>query len=128
MSMIPGSLFQQNFSILKALFSDYYEELAAANTPDAAASSSDRAGSVGLLGMAAGLAFMAGPLTGATVLKTYEQATWAAMVCTIISGLLILQLPTASKPLSISQPSHLRLEFGSFSMFQQPDLRLQFSS
>ena len=90
-SMIPGALFQQNFNILKALFSDYNDAIAKESSGES--ESTDRAASVGLLGMAAGLAFMAGPLAGATVLSTYEQATWAAMIATVISLLLIVQLP-----------------------------------
>ena len=67
-SMIPGALFQQNFNILKALLSDLQDE---------GISPSERAGAVGKLGMAAGLAFMLGPLAGATILKTFELANAA---------------------------------------------------
>jgi hypothetical protein len=90
-SMIPGALFQQNFDILKALFSDYHDTVAEESSSES--KPSDRAASVGLLGMAVGLAFMAGPLAGATILSTYEQATWVAMVATAISFVLIVQLP-----------------------------------
>ena len=90
-SMIPGALFQQNFNIVKALLSDYHDAIA--NESSVESESTDRAASVGILGMAAGLAFMAGPLAGATVLSTYEQATWVAVIATVTSLLLIVQLP-----------------------------------
>eukprot|EP00978_Attheya_sp_CCMP212_P027867 scaffold94500_cov63-Attheya_sp.AAC.3 len=74
LAMIPGALLQQNFSVLKALFADYHEALHLARTnstlkADAASldDASARAGSVGKLGMTVGLAFMVGPLLGATV-------------------------------------------------------------
>lgn len=92
LSMIPGALFQQNFSILKALLSDF------------STSDSDRTSSVGMLGMAVGLAFMAGPLTGATLLKNYEQANGLGIVFCILSGVMITMLPTPTfiKPTSKS--------------------------
>lgn len=95
LSMIPGALFQQNFNVLKALFSDYHDGVA--EEESISEKKQDRAASVGLLGMAAGLAFMAGPLVGATVLSTFEQATWVAMIATVVSLLLILRLPQSKR-------------------------------
>jgi MFS family permease len=90
-SMIPGALFQQNFEIFKALFSGYHDAVGT-STP------AERAASVGMLGMAAGLAFMAGPLAGATVLKTYEQANAMGMVAIVMSAALIYRLPKPTVP------------------------------
>ena len=86
LSMIPGALLQQNFDIFKALFSDYHDAVGT-STP------AERASSVGMLGMAVGLAFMAGPLAGATVLNTYEQANAAGIIAIVLSGVLIYKLP-----------------------------------
>jgi hypothetical protein len=91
-SMIPGALFQQNFEIFKALFSSSHDAVGT-STP------AERAASVGMLGMAAGLAFMAGPLAGATVLKTYEQANAMGMVAIVMSAALIYQLPKPTVPM-----------------------------
>lgn len=87
-SMIPGALFQQNFNILKALLSDLQDE---------GISPSERAGAVGKLGMAAGLAFMLGPLAGATILKTFELANAAGMLCVLASIAIDLTLPNPSR-------------------------------
>lgn len=95
LSMIPGALFQQNFNILKALLSDLHSSAAAAASGDN--KTSDRASAVGMLGMAAGLAFMAGPLTGATVLKTFEQANGVGMLFAVASLGIIWLLPTPSR-------------------------------
>jgi DHA1 family tetracycline resistance protein-like MFS transporter len=84
-SMIPAALLQQNFNIIKALFGDYH---------GTSASPSERAGSVGNLGMAAGLAFMAGPLAGSMVFKSYEQASMFAMFCLVAAFGFICILPT----------------------------------
>ena len=91
MSMIPGALFQQNFNILKALLSDLQDE---GSTP------SDRASAVGMLGMAAGLAFMIGPLAGATVLKTFEQANAVGMIFVVASLSIVFMLPNPTRTTS----------------------------
>lgn len=88
-SMIPGALLQHNIEIFKALLSDYHDAVGT-STP------AERASSVGMLGMAAGLAFMAGPFAGATVLTTYEQANMVGMLAIILSGALLYQLPSAT--------------------------------
>lgn len=101
LSMIPGSLFQQNFSVLKALLADYHEAiaddeaLAGKNTSDSSSAASARAGSVGKLGMSVGLAFMVGPLLGATLVKSYEVAVAVAIALTLVSMLIIAKLPHA---------------------------------
>eukprot|EP00797_Seminavis_robusta_P033752 Sro791_g202970.2 (405) ;mRNA; r:24296-25510 len=89
-SMIPGALLQHNANILKALFSSYHDAV-----PEKS-SSTERAASAGLLGMAVGLALMAGPLAGVSLFSTYEQATIFGLVCVTISTILILCLPSTS--------------------------------
>jgi hypothetical protein len=86
--MIPSALFQQNFNILKALFGEYH---------DASASSAERAGSVGKLGMAAGLAFMMGPFASSVFLKTYDQTAIFAAFCLILSFGFVCLLPPPPK-------------------------------
>jgi hypothetical protein len=79
--MIPSSLLNQNFSVLKALFADYNEE----NN----GSESDRASAMGRLGMAVGVAFTVGPVLGTTILKKYSQALIVAITMTLISNIFI---------------------------------------
>ena len=85
MSMIPGALFQQNFSVLKALFADYHNYY---SSPTEA-----RAASVGKLGMSVGLAFMVGPILGATLIQSYEHAAYLAIVLMFASTIMIAKLP-----------------------------------
>ncbi|KAG7341933.1 major facilitator superfamily transporter [Nitzschia inconspicua] len=87
-SMIPSALFQQNFNVLKALFGEWHNPSATA---------AERAGEVGKLGMAVGLAFMAGPLLGSVLFKTYTQAVVFASVCLIVALLFIIRLPKPMK-------------------------------
>jgi DHA1 family tetracycline resistance protein-like MFS transporter len=82
--MIPAALLQQNFNIIKALFGDYH---------GTSASPSERAGSVGMLGMAVGLAFMIGPLAGSMAFKSYEQASMFAIFCLVAAFGFICLLP-----------------------------------
>jgi len=120
-SMIPGALFQQNFNVLKALFSDYHDGVAKESSEKQ--ESSDRAASVGLLGMAAGLAFMAGPLAGATVLSTFEQATWVAMIATVVSLLLIARLPQIKRIEDTTPKDKDNQQSGFWSMLNVPAAR-----
>ena len=88
LSMVPGALFQQNFSVLKALLADLHDE--------ASSSTGARAGSVGKLGMSVGLAFMFGPIMGATLIKTFEHAVALAIVLTALSMVLVAKLPSTT--------------------------------
>lgn len=85
LSMIPGALLQQNFNVMKALLSDLNQQ----GTP------AERASAAGMLGMAAGLAFMFGPLTGATILKTFERANFVGMVFVIASLGIVSMIPNS---------------------------------
>lgn len=84
-SMIPSALFQQNFTVLKALFIEYHDE---------SASAAERAGRVGKLGMAVGLAFMAGPLLGSVFFKEYKTAALFAAACLMGAMFFIVLLPS----------------------------------
>eukprot|EP00526_Cylindrotheca_closterium_P010039 CAMPEP_0113631366 /NCGR_PEP_ID=MMETSP0017_2-20120614/16300_1 /TAXON_ID=2856 /ORGANISM="Cylindrotheca closterium" /LENGTH=408 /DNA_ID=CAMNT_0000541873 /DNA_START=227 /DNA_END=1453 /DNA_ORIENTATION=- /assembly_acc=CAM_ASM_000147 len=94
MSLIPAALLNQNFTVLKALFGDYHGE---------SASAAERAGSVGKLGMAAGLAFMIGPLASSKFLSTYEQAAVFAAACLLVGAVFISLLPTPDELSSTKQ-------------------------
>lgn len=85
LSMIPSSLLNQNFSVFKALFADYNDEIGGLE--------SDRASSMGRLGMAVGVAFMLGPVIGANLLKSYTQAILCASCFTVVAASLIWLLP-----------------------------------
>ena len=86
LSLIPSSLLNQNFGVLKALFADYNSERGGTE--------SDRVAAMGYLGMVIGLAIMLGPICGATLLKNYTQATAIAFFLTLLSGSLLFFLPT----------------------------------
>lgn len=87
-SMIPSALFQQNFNVLKALFGEYH---------GSSASAAERAGSAGKLGMAVGLAFMAGPLLSSVLLSTFQQAAIFASGCLCLAMVFIVLLPRPAK-------------------------------
>lgn len=116
LSMIPGALLQQNFSVTKAVLSDYHEAIGATffGKNGDKADASARAGSVGKLGMAVGLAFMVGPLAGAALVKTYGGAVKLAMFFTLLSGILASQLPRAKRVASSSTQSEKKSGFLSF--------------
>jgi len=90
-SMIPSALFQQNFTVLKALFIEYHDE---------SASAAERAGRVGKLGMAVGLAFMAGPLLGSIAFKDYRSAAMFAAACLLGAIFFIVLLPSPPRSTS----------------------------
>uniref|UniRef100_A0A7S2ELQ3 Major facilitator superfamily (MFS) profile domain-containing protein n=1 Tax=Trieres chinensis TaxID=1514140 RepID=A0A7S2ELQ3_TRICV len=106
LSMIPGALFQQNFSVMKAMLSDYHESVSLATvdvaseagregskSKESAKLASARAGSVGKLGMAAGIAFMVGPLASSVIAKTYDDAVRLSAFAILLSAILIWKLP-----------------------------------
>jgi hypothetical protein len=93
-SLIPSSLLNQNYSVLKALFSDYNNERARVSVKDN--TESERASEMGLMGMAVGIAFMIGPAVGTTLFTGYNDAIVAAIALSAISGVLLYMLP---KPL-----------------------------
>ena len=119
-SMIPGALLQHNADILKALFSAYHDA-----APDKS-SSTDRAASAGLLGMAVGLALMAGPLAGVSLFSTYQEATYFGFGCVLISLALVAMMPTPSPTPQQPTPSNStarNMKKGFFSSFDIPTAR-----
>lgn len=93
-SMIPSALFQQNFTVLKALFIEYHDE---------SASAAERAGRIGKLGMAVGLAFMAGPLLGSVLFKDHRTAAIFAGACLLGALFFIVLLPSPPRPTSMTK-------------------------
>jgi len=105
LSMIPGALFQQNFNVLKSLLADLHHASEESKSTSSAATSGTaaaRAASVGKLGMSLGLSFMFGPLMGATLIKSFDQAVLFAIVLTVLSMLMVARLPHATKSDSVS--------------------------
>ena len=95
MAMVPSSLLNQNFNVLKALFADY-------NTGGL---ESERASALGRLGMAVGVSFMIGPVIGTTFLSNYRQANLAALCLTLVAGVFLYLLPEPKIKKSESQQS-----------------------
>jgi len=98
LAMLPGALFQQNFSILKALLGDYHatveeDEEVSKEGGSQSSSSSSRAGSVGKLGMSVGFSFMIGPLLGGILITEYRDAVKYALLFVIITFIMIIKLP-----------------------------------
>jgi len=84
-AIIPVALLNQNFSCMKALFSDYIDELGGTDA--------DRAGAVGKLGMAVGLSFMAGPLLATLLVSNYQDSLYLSAAITLLSAALLVALP-----------------------------------
>ena len=93
-AIIPTALLNHNWSVLKALFADYVAEQGGSDSHMAIA----RSGAVGKLGMAIGLSFMAGPLLGTVVVKSYQEAILLSMGLTAFSGIFIFFLPAPKAP------------------------------
>jgi len=89
-ALVPVALFNQNFSVSKALFSDYIDE--------SGGSEADKAGAVGQLGMAVGFSFMVGPMMASLLISEYRHALILSAVLTALASLLILWLPTPRPP------------------------------
>ena len=116
-SMIPGALLQQNADVLKAMFSSYHDAV-----PEKS-STTDRAASAGLLGMAVGLALMAGPLAGVSLFSTYQQATYFGLGCVLISAFLITMMPAPTAVLDKTTTSPTSAKNGFLSAFDVPTAR-----
>lgn len=119
-SLVPAVL-QQNFSIVKALFSDYHAQLESSST--------QRASTAGMLGMVGGLAMMLGPLIGSFLLEDIHQATTVSLVALLLAALCIVFVPlvpsskrTTRHPAASKQ--HSRKENHAFwSMLDVPSAR-----
>ena len=97
-SLFPN-MFQQNMSVMKALFSEYHSmyddtENSKGSPKSATNTGADRASSAGTLGMVAGLSFMVGPMMGSILLANYDQATMVSMVLLLLSAVVIALLPS----------------------------------
>lgn len=95
MAMVPSSLLNQNFNVLKALFADYNSN----------GVESERASALGRLGMAVGVSFMIGPVIGTTFLSNYREANLAALCLTLVAGVFLYLLPEPEIRRSPSQQS-----------------------
>ena len=84
-AMIPSSLLNQNYTVLKALFADYNAEMNG--------SEADKASAMGKLGMSVGINFMLGPALGALMLSSYEEACIVAGSLTLVSAVALAFLP-----------------------------------
>ena len=100
-SMIPSALCQQNFTVLKALFIEYHDE---------SASAADRAGTVGKLGMAVGIAFMTGPLLGSLFFSDHRTAASFAGFCLFTSTFFLVLLPSPARTKSDMKNGDLGLK------------------
>lgn len=96
-----GSLLQHNFSIMKAIIADCYEEIDRCLENEGATtrtSSAERASSIGKLGMSAGLAFMVGPAVGGYAVKNFNHAIMLGSVCVITSLIFTSRIPRCNPP------------------------------
>ena len=84
-AMVPSSLLNQNYTVLKALFADYNAEMKG--------SEADKASAMGKLGMSVGISFMVGPALGAVVLSSYKEACIVAGAMTVVSAGVLACLP-----------------------------------
>lgn len=89
LSMIPGALMQHNFDVFKAFVSEYHNDLENMESQ----TSTSRSGSVGKLGMSAGISFMVGPMLAAFFSPSFQSATYLAMILTMASGIVIYRVP-----------------------------------
>ncbi|RYH14026.1 MFS transporter [archaeon] len=88
LALIPVALLNHNFNVMKALFADYCSNYGY--------SESQRASAIGKLGMVAGLSFMLGPMLGTSVLGSYLNTTYVAVILTLLSGSMLLFLPVSN--------------------------------
>jgi len=84
-AIVPNALLNQNFSVLKALFSDYYAAQGG--------SESSRTQAMGRLGISVGLAFMVGPAVGAMLFGSYQEVMLGALCFALLSVGVISILP-----------------------------------
>lgn len=111
-SMIPSSLLNQNFSVMKALFADY--------SSDYCYNESQRASAIGRLGMSAGLSFMVGPVVGAFLFHSYSHAAIAAIALTILSSITLIKLPTPRNSSANNESAKLRKDEDRVTYIQRP--------
>ncbi len=97
LSMMPDALLQHNFDVFKALLSEYHNDIEYLEKKEknlgSISSTRLRSGSVGKLGMAVGISFMIGPMIAAVASPSFQVAIYFAILCTILSGIVIYRLP-----------------------------------
>ena len=103
LSIIPSALLSHNFDIYKSLLSEFHndieqaEEQAKEGVEDSKngqnKDASSRSGSVGKLGMSAGISFMIGPSLAAFTSPTFQSAAYFAIACALASWVVIFYLP-----------------------------------
>lgn len=84
LALVPYSLLNQNFSVMKALFTDYY--------PGSDATS-DRSGAIGKLGMFLGLSMMVGSGGASSIVSDYNGAQVLGLIAHIVALPFLLMLP-----------------------------------
>jgi len=104
LSIIPSALLSHNFDIYKSLLSEFHNDIEQAeeqankeeeedikkkDNKDA----SSRSGSVGKLGMSAGISFMIGPSLAAFTSPTFQSAAYFGIACALASWAVIFYLP-----------------------------------
>lgn len=94
-AMVPGALFQNNFSVTKALYSDVCNEHDLGNT--------SRASMVGKLGMSVGLSFMVGPLVSSYI-TDFNTSLYIATFLVVLSGISVLFIPSPPPAASRTEP------------------------
>ena len=83
-----ASGFNQNYSVLKAVVSDFYT-----NRDRLEEDRRNREKAMGYLGAAAGLAFMVGPLLGSALFSSYQDARHTSLLAIFTVALLVPFLP-----------------------------------
>ena len=107
LSMIPSALLSHNFDIYKSLLSEFHNDIEQAEEQVNKGEKEDtkkkqnkdassRSGSVGKLGMSAGISFMIGPSLAAFTSPTFQSAAYFAIVCALASWAVIFYLPLPS--------------------------------
>jgi len=97
-------LLSHNFDIYKILLSEFHNDIEQAEEQANKGEEEDikkkdnkdassRSGSVGKLGMSAGISFMIGPAIAASTSPTFQSAAYFAIVCTLASWIVIFFLP-----------------------------------
>lgn len=112
LSMIPDALLQHNFDVFKALLSEYHNDIDYLEAQhrnnnekehNSKSSAPMRSGSVGKLGMAVGISFMIGPMIAAVASPSFQMAIYFAILCTLISGMVIYHLPLPGRERAVQK-------------------------
>ncbi|KAL1495435.1 hypothetical protein AB1Y20_016803 [Prymnesium parvum] len=122
LAIVPVALLNQNFSVIKALFSDYIEEQGGGDA--------ERAGAMGKLGMAVGFSFMAGPVVATALVADYMTAIHLSIGITLLSGTLLFLLPTPATQAQLQPKAGARggiMEFIQLPVLKSPGAKVLMS-